>query len=312
MAFSGTDNLSDNIHWKGTPGVGDFMFGLNVAHANSYLQNNKPVQITFNWFWDVKQKYHFEDPEFTIERLDYIHKLYKDYGNVTVKHKYNSKRNAVYVSQTDGATEKYMRKGYLARMGLTNWWHFDERLILPSVKGKFVFWRDTFNADVVRPWKRLIDHHGWDQVVDNFYINGYEPVELTYRTPIREAVYHINTADFVMCYDGLWHYVAKNFHKPLIVLSRSSITRLHTPEALTLGEKNGEVFHYSRNFNAVKKRSLLMPKNKVDVNNFGKGKTVSIRGDGITQLKKRVEYYKKQLNINHETVLESLNRQSSN
>jgi hypothetical protein len=66
---------------------------------------------------------------------------------------------------------------------------------------------------------------------------GYDVVELCYRTPIREATYHINTCDFIICYDGMWHYIAKNFMKPMIVSSQDMITTYHTRHALRLGTK---------------------------------------------------------------------------
>ena len=280
--------LSEEIHWKGTPGVGDFMFGLNFAHVNAYFLN-KPVKLVFNWYWNVKEQYHFEDPELTIERLDYIHQFYKDSDMVEVDHIYDSKDNEVYVNMTKSDSKYMILKSDASKYGYLNWWHFRKDFKLPIDKEKVVFFRDTFNADVVRKWKRLIDHKGWDKVIANLQINGYEPVELTYRTPIREALYHINTAAFVISYDGLWHYVTKNFHKPSIILSKSAITRLHTPEALTLDEK--DIFHYSQNFSKEKKRDVIFQVNRVDRKIWGRGKRIRIIGDGLGQLRTRIKLY---------------------
>jgi hypothetical protein len=38
----------------------------------------------------------------------------------------------------------------------------------------------------------------------------------------------------VVCYDGIWHYVAKNFARPLAVISGEGVTKYHTPNALRL------------------------------------------------------------------------------
>jgi hypothetical protein len=310
--YSQTENLVDEIQCKGTPGVGDFMFALNVAHTHAYYLQKK-VKLTFNWYWNVREKYHFEDPELTIERLDYIHKYYKDKDSVEIEHVYDSENWKVYHGFYSQPTDKVMRAGYIARMGMSNWWEFDPKHILPNATNKVVFWRDTFNADVVRKWKRLIDHYGWDKMMDNFYNNGYDPVELTYRTPVREAMYHINTAQFIVCYDGLWHYMAKNFHKPLIVLSRSAITRLHTPEALTIDEK--DYSHYSRNFGVEKRRDIIFPKiNKVD-RYHNPGKRLKIHGDGLLQLKTRINLYKKLMKKCQDDIRDNVqahSRQSSN
>ena len=287
------ENLSTDIHWKGTPGVGVFMFGLNVAHVHAYLLH-KPVKLTIHWYWDVKNQYHFEDPELTIERMEYIHNFYQDKDMVEIDHVYDSVRGDVYANQTSKPTSLLLRSGYMARMSLINWWQFRNNCRLPVSPKKLVFWRDTFNADVVRPWKRLINHHQWDVMINQFYMHGFEPVELTYRTPISEAMYHINTSKFVICYDGLWHYVAKNFHKPLIVLSRSSITKLHTTECMMLDDTNYE--HYVKNFNIHKRRDILFPKyNRTDRHHWP-DKKLTVHGDGLHQLKSRINLYKKTLN----------------
>ena len=308
----GLEHLSTLIKWKGTPGVGDFMYGLNVAHFNAYLLN-KPVTLEINWFWNVKEQYHFEDPELTIERLEYLHNFYKDQHMVNVEHVFESKDHKVYTHITRGATERLVRASHAAKFAYNNYWHFRDDCHLkplPTDKNKIVFWRDTFNADIVRKWKRLIDHKEWDHMIHNFEMNGFDPVELTYRTPVREAMYHINTAKMVVCYDGLWHYIAKNFHKPLIVISRSAITRLHTPEALTLDEK--DALHYSQNFGAVKKRDIIFPHvHRIDRNNWP-NKRMRILGDGFTQLNKRINLYKEKCIDWHEQAKEFTSRQSSN
>jgi len=286
------EKLRDVIQWKGTPGVGDFMCGLNIAHSHSKIIN-KPVKIIFNWFWNVKDQYHFEDPELTIERLEYIHNFYKDRNNVIVEHNYSPPKtkeiNEVYVRMTGMYTRYLLDHGLLIASGMLSKWEFRQESHLPIDRKKVVFWTDKYNADIVRSWKRLINHNEWDQVISNFEMCGYEPVELTYRTPVREAMYHINTAAFCICYDGLWHYVAKNFHKPLIVISRSGITRTHTPEALTLDETN--VLHYSRNFNVEKRRKILMHFNRCDRFNWDQ-KYPSVYGDGLRQLKSRINLYR--------------------
>ena len=86
----------------------------------------------------------------------------------------------------------------------------------------------------------MVTNEMWDQAIDFLRSIGYNVVELSYRSPIREAHYHIATCKLVISYDGMWHYFAKNYYKPMIVASRSAITRLHTPHALTLHEIDSE------------------------------------------------------------------------
>lgn len=52
---------------KGTPGIGDAMFYMNIAHRFAY-DNNVQVELQLHWDHDKDFKYHFEDPETIVER----------------------------------------------------------------------------------------------------------------------------------------------------------------------------------------------------------------------------------------------------
>ena len=78
------------ITWRGTPGVGDFMWALNSAHNYCY-QYNKKVTLEFHWEHEEDHLHHFEDPETIIERLEYMHNFYHRKDDVTVKHVYAQK-----------------------------------------------------------------------------------------------------------------------------------------------------------------------------------------------------------------------------
>ena len=58
--------------------------------------------------------------------------------------------------------------------------------------------------------------------------------EVSYRTPVSEVMHLISTSRMVICYDGIWHYVAKNFARPLAVISGEGVTKYHTSNALRL------------------------------------------------------------------------------
>ena len=76
---------------------------------------------------------------------------------------------------------------------------------------------------------------------------GFNVVELTYRTPVSEAFYEISTCRLVLCYDGMWHYIARNFSIPMIVISKDGVTKYHTPHAITasgLKEDNYNIWWY--------------------------------------------------------------------
>ena len=38
----------------------------------------------------------------------------------------------------------------------------------------------------------------------------------------------------MLCYDGMWDYVAKNFAKPLAVISKEGVTKYHTDHAIRI------------------------------------------------------------------------------
>jgi hypothetical protein len=45
----------------------------------------------------------------------------------------------------------------------------------------------------------------------------------------------------VICYDGIWHYVAKNFARPLAVISGEGVTKYHTSNALRMNPDRSKV-----------------------------------------------------------------------
>ena len=69
---------------------------------------------------------------------------------------------------------------------------------------------------------------------------GWILEELTYRTPIEKAYNEIKTARYVVSYDGMWHYISKNFGKPHIIPSKEGVTTYNTPNAVKIHQ--GEDF----------------------------------------------------------------------
>ena len=83
----------------------------------------------------------------------------------------------------------------------------------------------------------------WDDIIKLLTWEGWILVELTYRTPIRDAFKQISEADFIFSYDGMWHYIARNFGKPMFIPSWEGITYYNTPQAVTRPTKEG-VFEF--------------------------------------------------------------------
>ena len=170
---------SELITWRGTPGVGDFMWALNSAHKHVADNNLDKVNLEFHWEHGEDYYHHFEDPETIIERLKYIHNFYHQKEKVMVHHIFNSTGRP-------------------------------------------------------RTWKRLFTQSDWDTAIQLLRDKGFECHEISYRTPVSEAMYLISTSRLVLCYDGIWHYIAKNFQRPLAVISSEGVTKYHTPDALRL------------------------------------------------------------------------------
>ena len=217
------------LNFRTTPGMGDIMHGMNIAHKWSY-DFNKPLILRFHWWHDKEHLHHIEDPETLYERFCYISNLYLK-ANITYEHVFNSQETK-YKSHK----YKYDWMGQ-ARGRHVNRWSFDPNVFLPTNRQKVVVWRPTFNVERPRLWKRIIGNNVWDDVIFLLKDMGYEVIELCYRTPISEATYHINTCNFIVAYDGMWHYIAKNFYKPMIVISKNNVTLYHTPQCLRVGHK---------------------------------------------------------------------------
>jgi hypothetical protein len=245
--------MSRVLNWGMTPGMGDVMMALNCAHHWSKETNSK-LELNLHWYHSEDHLHHCEEEETIIERTDYIHGLYLK-SNVKVNHIFNSDQVSFKTSKEKSDWFKPRKNKY------TNSWSFDPSVFLPTDEKKIVIWRPIFNAETPRYWKRTIPNEDWDLLIDNFKQMGYNVVELCYRTPIREATYHISTCNFIVCYDGMWHYIAKNFYKPMIVASHDAITKYHTRHCLALAKNNFTTYVYNIHTPILNVDELITPYN---------------------------------------------------
>ena len=215
----------DEIRWKTTAGIGDSMYGLNIAFMRAFV-NQKPTNFEINFFNDKNYCHHFEDPETVYERFEYVRKRYMWPDMVKVKPVFNSKDTFLYKKFYRGVTRR-------SHSELYRFWSFEPTIGTDAIPYKIVLWRPTFNAfQQLSGFKLPMLDHEWQRLIDRLKDFGYNVTELTYRTPISEALYHIRTSECCISYEGMWHYVAKNFFKPHIVFSSSNITKWHTPNAV--------------------------------------------------------------------------------
>jgi len=233
-----TWELSDHLEWKGTIGHGDSMMGLNVAHMMASLLKTT-VQMDVHWYHDKDYLFHPEDPETIVERFDYIHSMYHNSNTVKVNHIYNSTEEDVRNIRFRGFIEDNKKRGQVIN-GL-NSWIFRRDLFTPPERNKIVIWKPFDNATPAPKWKLSFSEKDWSKIVKHYLIrkHRYNVVELSYRTPIREVFYHIRTCNYVICYDGMWHYITRNFIKPSFVIGDQGVIEAHNPQAITMKKPIG-------------------------------------------------------------------------
>ena len=219
----------DYIEWKGTPGVGDAMYGINIAFMRAFI-NQKPTTINIHWYHSEDFLYHFEDPETIVDRVNFIHSRYMWPEMVNIEYTFNSKDTELYSIRYRNVI-RYINKP-LARC-----WTFDPKYFLSTIPNKIVIWRPSFNADTPRWFKMPLNDNEWLRIIEKLRFLNYQVVEIDYRTPIKEAFYHISSAEFCLSYEGMWHYIAKNFYTPHMVLGDDKITAWHTPFAIMKNPK---------------------------------------------------------------------------
>ena len=244
----------EKVSWRGTPGVGDFMWALNSCHTHA---SKHDIQVELEMHWEHGEDYyhHFEDPETIIERMEYIHNFYTDKDRVKVVHVFNStgrysdwKFEDDCVMEADGSKRMAAKPGAHSKNRFwfesgeftdepggripNNNYLFRRSALQETVPNRIVIWRSTFNAETPRTWKRLFDNHDWEELIGHLKREGWDVHELTYRTPVREAMYLVSTSRMCISYDGMWHYVAKNFGRPSAIISDEGITKYHTPNAI--------------------------------------------------------------------------------
>ena len=222
--------MTELVKWRGTPGVGDFMMALNVCHNYAFV-NKKKVSLEMHWRHDETYLHHPRDPETIIERMEWIHSKYHRQDDVEVSHVYNSN---LFQFNHEAEKDRYYfeSNAYKPTGGPPNNWIFKPEEFVSKTK-KIVMWTPTYNKEPPRNWKRFLTNDDWYDIIKILRWEGWILQELTYRTPIAEAYRHIQESDFIVCYDGMWHYIARNFGKPMFIPSWEGVTKYHTPHAVT-------------------------------------------------------------------------------
>lgn len=225
-----------NVKWRGTYGVGDVMMALNACHQYAW-DNQKKVHLEMHWNHDADHLHHPEDPETIWERMDWIHDKYHRQSDVEVEHVFDSPLFPDTFPEGNFNPDKQKTRwifnddSFSGDNVIPCNWIFKKEEFVPK-ENKIVFWTPIKNAEPPRKWKRFLTEDDWKRTFEIFNWRGWEQVHLTYRDSIEYAYEQIRRANFIICYDGMWHYIPRNFSKPMLIPSWERITLVNTPNAI--------------------------------------------------------------------------------
>ena len=98
-------------------------------------------------------------------------------------------------------------------------------MIEDNLKG--VCWTPMHNSEPPKEWKRDLTEEDWKLSKERFGSIA-DITEISYRTPVQNAFQIIKESDFVFCYEGMWHFIARNFAKPIVIQSgEQSQNKIH-------------------------------------------------------------------------------------
>lgn len=203
------------IDWRGGIGYGDFLTGLAYAH-NCKLKYKTDIKFVLHWNHSKNYKPSTQDPETIIERCNYIGSLFPN--DISILHK----------------TDSLVPYRYINNLHENNPVHGMYNLNLSSTiyKNVIVTWRSSSNLTPVGKSKDPLTDIEWEYLYDWLRDLGYEIVEVTYRTPIKEVVDICKKCVGGIGYDGMIHQIFKLIQKPVILFcERHKLNKLLLPWA---------------------------------------------------------------------------------
>ena len=250
------------IQWRGTWGVGDVCMGLNVAHNYSWSNKDCEVELEFHWNHDEDYKTRPDDPETIIERCAFLHDKYHQNDRVKVSHVFNT--SLFHYAEEDPYTDKQKNKlrwifpndvRDKTLRGEEMDWVYDKKYYREPQERKTylgVYWTPQHNSERPRYWKRQLLPKDWEETKHRFIkISNF--IELNYQTPIKDVFDIIVECDWIFCYEGMWHYLARNLAKPIVIQSKERVTLANTPQVKRLRNRTSY-----RNWLISKKPDLLI------------------------------------------------------
>lgn len=230
-----------NIEWRAAEGYGDFITGLGYAHAST-IKYQRPVHINFHWPNPKGYLLSNIDREPIYDRFNHILSYMRPVENLTISHEFSSKPRFRFINELEEFNPIH---------GL--WYTKDKEKIR---KGLVVFWTSKHNLKFPGYHKDpLYDY--WDQVRTNLEKEGYDVIEITYRTPIIEVMKLITTCEFGIGYEGMIHQLFKFTWRPIVVASqRVKLSRLLAPQAKIVSKPEDLLYNHITHHIAQSKKNI--------------------------------------------------------
>ena len=216
-----------NIKWRGTWGIGDAMMALNVAHNYSFTHDT-PVKLEMHWSHDEDFILDKRDTQTIVEQQKFLHDQYYQNDRVELTHVFKTTLfdySIPYVQDMRRDKARWYFDEIVNRniVKFMNWPFKD----IPKPKNSFmiednlkgVCWTPMHNSEPPREWKRDLTEEDWKLSKERFGSIA-DITEISYRTPVQNAFQIIKESDFVFCYEGMWHFIARNFAKPIVIQAR--------------------------------------------------------------------------------------------
>jgi hypothetical protein len=237
--------MTFHIQWRANEGIGDFVSGICYAHS-SVLKYQKPVRATFHWPNRKDFLFAPDDTESIYDRFECVLNHLKSVDGLTVDHVFESQPKFRYINLLDEFNPMH---------GL---WYTKQPTIIES--GLVVLWTSRHNTKFVG-YQKDPAHDMWDEIVKRLEMRGYNIVEVTYRTPIKEMIDLIHRCEFGLGYQGLAMHLYKFMWKPLIVISgRAKWCRFLVPQAYTLDDPKlllGDIARYADKSKGIMEKLLI-------------------------------------------------------
>lgn len=205
-----------NLEWQGGIGYGDIVGPISYAYNLSYQLKEK-VNLNLHWKTPIEYLYSDNTPEPLYKQAEFINDMCEKSGT-------DVSLNFVFDSNYTERFNNYYQEAYYEDPK-HNEWIVSNQFKHNPVKNKVVVNSTLENiesfktySDQRKKWKDE-QKEDWVPLIQNLKNSGYEVVEVGYRTPIKECVEHIRTAEVFLGYHGATLWLARLIGIPSLAAS---------------------------------------------------------------------------------------------